>query len=288
MLLIIGASGAVGIPLIKQLMKRSAQVRALTSNKESEKNLRSLGVSETILGDFHSDNDVRSVVKGAQSICYIPARFKENEFEVGKRIVDAASNEKVKHFCFCSAYHPQIELLGHHWEKLKVEAYLINSGLMYTVLQPSMFMQNLRVEWPRILVDGKYSRPYSPESPMNMIDTDDLAEAMANILLDNKFWGGTYELCSSKTLSHNEMADIIGKELEKPVTAVHRDIEDWKSWAVEKGWSEYAIRNYINMCSHYNEHGYRPGNDIVLKTILGRPATEYQEFVRKFIKLQEL
>jgi nucleoside-diphosphate-sugar epimerase len=159
---------------------------------------------------------------------------------------------------------------------------------MYTVVQPSMFMQNLRVEWPKIVTNGKYPRPYSPDSPMNMIDTDDLAEAMANILLDGKLWGGTYELCSSKTLSHNDMADIISQELGKPVKAVYRDIEDWKSWAVEKGWSKYAIRNYINMCTHYNEHGYKHGNDIVLKTILGRPITEYRAFIRKFIKLQEI
>ena len=109
---------------------------------------------------------------------------------------------------------------------------------------------------------------------------------MANILLDNRFWGGTYELCGSETLSHNEMAGIISEELGKKVYAVHRDIEDWKAWAIEKEWTDYAIRNYINMCRHYNDHGYKYGNDLILQTILGRPATKYRSFIKKFIESQ--
>ena len=287
MIVIIGCSGAVGVPLIKELIQRGTQIRALTSNTNSARNLQSLGVSDTVIGDFQSDEDVQRVMKGATSICYIPARFKENEFEIGKRVVDIASDKMVKHFCFCSAYHPQLKQLGHHWQKLKIEAYLINSGLMYTIVQPSMFMQNLRVEWPQIIAQGIYPRPYSPDSQMNMIDTDDLAEAMANILLDSKLWGSTYELCGNKTLSHREMAEIISQELGKDVTAIHRDINDWESWAVERKWTKYAIQNYILMCSHYNEHGYKPGNDIILKTILGRSATNYRAFVKKFIKLHD-
>ena len=287
MVLIIGASGAVGIPLIKELVARGSKLKALTSNEASAKNLQSLGVMETIIGNFRSDNDVDEAMTGATSVCYIPARFKEDEFEVGKRVVDSAKAEDVEHLCFCSAYHPQIEQLGHHWQKLKVEEYLIGSDLKYTVVQPSMFMQNLRVEWSRIVNDGIYPRPYSPECPMNVIDTDDLGEAMANILMNNRFWGSTYELCGSGTLSHKEMAKIISEELGQKVSAVHRPIDDWKTWAVENGWTEYAIKNYIQMCSHYNDHGYKFGNDITLQAILGRPATDYRTFVKKFIKLQE-
>ena len=287
MVLIIGASGAVGIPLIKELVARGSNLKVLTSNEVSAKNLLSMGVIETNIGDFRSDYDVDEAMRGATSVCYIPARFKEDEFEVGKRVIDSATAEDVEHFCFCSAYHPQIEQLGHHWQKLKVEEYLIGSDLKYTVVQPSMFMQNLRVEWSRIVNDGIYPRPYSPESPMNVIDTDDLGEAMAIILMDYRFWGSTYELCGSGTLSHKEMAKIISEELGQKVSAVHRPIDDWKTWAIKRGWTEYAIKNYIQMCSHYNDHGYKFGNDITLQAILGRPATDYRTFVKKFIKLQE-
>ena len=284
MILIIGASGAVGIPLIKELVVRNVPLRVLTSNNVSEKNLKTLGVKETIVGDWGVASDLAEAMKGVSSVCYVPARFKENELEVGKGVVDAAKAAGVDHFCFCSAYHPQLEHLGHHWKKLQIEEYLIDSDLMTTVVQPSMFMQNLRVEWPKVANEGIYSRPYSIHSRMNVIDTDDLAEAMANIMTDRRFWGASYELCGSETVSHAEMAEIISEELGKPVKAVHRDIEEWKAWATERGWTDYAMEHYVRMCNHYDKHGYKFGNQVTLQAIIGRPATDYSSFIRKFIR----
>ena len=52
MIVIIGSSGAVGLPLIKALTKRGTEIRALTSNVNSANNLKALGVSDTVIGDF--------------------------------------------------------------------------------------------------------------------------------------------------------------------------------------------------------------------------------------------
>lgn len=283
MLLIVGASGAVGKPLIKQLLGRGVSIKVLTSSEVSQANLKQLGVKNTFLGDFRSDIDVTEAMHNSSSVCYIPARFQEDEFEIGKRVVDGAAEAKVEHFCFCSAYHPQVSLLGHHWQKLKIEEYLIESDLMYSVVQPSMFMQNIRVEWPKIVAEGIYARPYSIESRMNVIDTNDLAEALVNIITNRKFWGATYELCGS-ILSHKEMARIIETELGKPIKAMKRDIADWKAWAIDRNWSKYAIEQYVRMCNHYDKHGYKFGNDTILRAIIGRRATDYRTFIRRFIK----
>lgn len=283
MILIVGASGAVGVPLIKELVSRGAMVRALTSNADSAEKLTALGVAETVIGDFRVDADVAKAMSGAVSVCHIPARFRADEFEVGKRVIDAAKREAVEHFCFSSAFQPQLEDLGHHWQKLRLEEYLIGSDLMATVVQPSMFMQNVRVEWPQIVSKGVYARPYSPDSRMNAIDTKDLGEAMANIMTDNKLRGATYQLCGAGTISHREMAAIIGEELGRPVNAVQRDIEEWQAWATARGWTEYAMENYTRMCAHYDHHGYKFGNAVTLEALLGRPATDYRTFIRRFV-----
>lgn len=283
MILIIGPSGAVGIPAIKSLLARGSTIRALTSSDESAENLKALGVQETVRGDWHVASDLAATMAGVNQVLYVPARFTKDEFEVGRCVVDAALSEGVAHFLLCSAFHPQIESLGHHWQKLRLEEYLIDSSLRYTVVQPSMFMQNLRVEWPAVLAEGVYARPYSPHSPMNVIDTLDLGEAIAAILTDERFWGATYELCGGELLSHAEMAGIISDELGKPVKAVHRDLGEWQSWARDRGWTDYAIENYMNMCRHYDAHGYKYGNDVSLQAIIGRPATNYRKFVQRFI-----
>ena len=81
MILVIGASGAVGIPLLKNLLETDQHLRVLTSNESSEERLKSLGVKETIVGDWSVSSDLKTAMSGIKSVCYIPARFKENELE---------------------------------------------------------------------------------------------------------------------------------------------------------------------------------------------------------------
>ena len=63
-----------------------------------------------------------------------------------------------------------------------------------------------------------------------------------------------------------------------------RHIEDWKKWAVGRGWTEYGINNYQNMCQHYDEHGYKYANKVTLTAILGREPLNYSEFIEKFVE----
>ena len=287
MIVIIGASGAVGIPAIGALLARGERLRALSSSEASAARLRELGVAEVVVGDYRVDADVATVVDGADQVLYIPARFIADEAEIGRRVVDAAKAADVGHLLFCSAFHPQLRELGHHWQKLEVEAHLIASDLRATVVQPSMFMQNLRIEWPRVVAEGVYSRPYSPDSPMSVVDTDDLGEAIARIMTEPSLQGATYELCGPGPITHNEMAELISEALGQPVAAVVRDIDDWRAWATERGWTEYAMENYVAMCRHYDEHGFKYGTELVLSAILGRKPTDYRTFIANFVAAQQ-
>ena len=281
MILIVGASGAVGIPTIRHLVSRGAEVRALTSNQKSADRLLGLGVAETIVGDFRSDDDVARAVDGARSVMHIPPRFTEDEADIGFRVVAAARDASVEHLVFCSAYHPQMRKMGHHWSKLLVEEAVIESGLDFTILQPSMFMQNIRVEWAQVTEKGIYPRPYSPDRKMSLIDTDDLGEAAAIVLTAPGYRGATFELCGPESLTHTEMAEIFSDVLGRPVKAVERDLGEWEAWARERGWAEWSISTYKSMCAHYDAHGYPGGNPLVLRTILGREPGGYRPFAER-------
>ncbi len=283
MILVVGASGAVGIPTVKHLAKRGARIRALTSKAESADRLRGLGVHETILGDFRNPEDVRRAVAGAEAVIQIPPRFTEDEAAIGSGIVAAAKEARVAHYVFVSAFHPQMRQMAHHWSKLLVEEAVIESGLSFTILQPAMFMQNIRVEWPVIRERGLYVRPYSPERKMALVDTEDLGEAAAIVLTKPSYRGATFELASGESLSHAEMAAILSEEWGKPVRAVARDQAEWASWAREHGWKSWSIDAYLKMCRHYDEHGYPGGNPLVLSTILGRAPGGFRSFIRRFL-----
>ena len=283
MILIVGASGAVGIPTIKALVRRAAKIRALTSNENSAANLRNLGVGETQVGDFRSDEDVKRAMEGADSVFLVTPRFTEDEAEIGLRTVAAARKEGVEHFVFSSAFHPQMTKMNHHWSKLLVEEGVIESGLNFTILQPAMFMQNVAVEWPMIMEKGVYSRPYSPDRKMALVDTEDLGEAAAIVLTEEGYKGAIFEVCGPDSLTQAEMAAILSDFLGKAIQAVQRDLGEWEIWARERNWSSWGIDTYLKMANHYDTHGYPGGNPLVLRTILGRDPGNYRDFARRFI-----
>src|SRR5438552_241694 len=120
MIAMIGGSGQVGTPTIRHLTKKGAYVRALTSSLASAERFRSLGVAETVVGDFRKEADVRRAVDGAASLVHICPRFTEDELEIGQRVIAAARDAGVGHFVFISVCHPQLHTLVHHWRKLLV------------------------------------------------------------------------------------------------------------------------------------------------------------------------
>lgn len=283
MIVMVGASGAVGTPTLRNLAKLGAEVRALSSNEKSAERLRSLGASDVVIGDFRSAPDLAKALTGAKSVVLVSPRFTEDEAEVGIGVVEAARQAGVEHFVYSSAFHPQLRKMDHHWAKLRIEEAVVESGLGFTIVQPSMFMQNVRIEWAELAEHGIYPRPYSTERKMSVIDTEDLGEALARVLTDPSLRGGTFELCSNEQLTHSEMAVMLGEALGRPVRAEKRSVEDWADWAGERGWRPWSIQAYVKMCNHYDGHGYPGGNALALRAILGREPGGYRAFAERFV-----
>jgi uncharacterized protein YbjT (DUF2867 family) len=283
MILIVGGSGAVGIPALKHLVARGAPVRVLTSSSSSAERLQNLGARETVLGDFRKPEDLRRACADVETVIQIPPRFTEDEATIGLNVVAAAKDAGVAHYVFVSAFHPQMRQMDHHWSKLLVEEAVIESGLPFTILQPAMFMQNIRVEWPGIRARGIYARPYSPERKMALVDTEDVGEAAAIAVTKGSYRGATFELASGEAFTHAEMAEILAEEWGHPVRAVKRDPVEWADWARAHGWSNWSIEAYRKMCRHYDAHGYPGGNALVLTAILGRAPGGFRSFVRRFL-----
>lgn len=281
--LIIGASGAVGLPTIRHLVAVGAHVRALTSSEQSAARLRSMGVSETVVGDFRSRDDLRCACDRIEAMLYTPPRFTEDEADIGFGVVAAAKTVGVKRFVLTSVFHSQLTRLPHHRNKLRMEEAVVESGLPFVILQPAMFMQNLRIEWPTIEAEGVYYRPYSPDRKQALIDTDDLGEAAACALLSPALEGATLELAGPDSLTQHEMAAIIAGLTGRSVIAKMREPSNWAEWARGCGWLPWAVDTYLAMCAHYHEHGYAGSNPLTLSAILGRAPTGYRSFIERFL-----
>ncbi len=209
-----------------------------------------------------------------------------DEFVIGKLVIGAAREGGVEHFVYHSVLHPQTEMMNHHWQKMRVEEALFESGLPFNILQPAPYMQNLLSNWKSIHENGVLRVPYSVDSKFSFIDLEDLAEAVKIVLTEPKHKNAIYELVGTLPNSYVEVAEIFGRILNREVRAEKEEIGEWRLRAEQiSGMSEYAIENLVRMFEYYDRWGLA-GNPNVLSWILKREPTSLEVFIKRIVREQ--
>lgn len=150
--LVVGATGLLGSEVCRRLRDTGASVRALTrptadANKRAA--LVALGV-ETVTGDLKDAASLARACDGIEAVISTASatlsRQEGDSIETVDRqgqlaLIDAARNAGVDHFVFVSfRENPKIQF-PLTIAKRAVERALQQSGMAYTILQPSYFME---------------------------------------------------------------------------------------------------------------------------------------------------
>jgi len=277
MILVTGARGKTGKTLIRTLSK-TGSVCAFVHREEYVSVVKGLGADKVVVGDMRDEYAIHSVMQGAWSVYHICPNMNPDEVLIGKLVIDAARKVGVQHFVFHSVLHPQTEKMDHHWQKMRVEEMIFESGLPFTILQPALYMQNLLAGWKSILKDDVLRVPYSVNSKFSFVDLEDVAEAGKIVLTEPNHTSAIYELAGTLPLSHVEVAEILSHALKRDIRAEKEEIRDWRLRA--KGMSKYAIENLVRMFEYYDQWGLI-GNPNVLRWLLRREPTSLKAFIEK-------
>jgi uncharacterized protein YbjT (DUF2867 family) len=283
MILVTGAAGKTGRAVISALCARGQMIRALVHRPEQAQVVAGLGAHEVVAGDLRSQALMDRAARGVRAVYHICPNMSPDEIAIGQAAVSAARAMGVEHFVYHSVLHPQTEAMPHHWQKLRVEELLFESGLAYTIVQPAAYMQNMLAYWDRIVEQGVYAVPYAVETQLGMVDLEDVAVAVAVVLTEPGHEGATYELAGAEVLSQTEVARILEQKLGRPVRAqaVPRDV--WEQAARASGLDDYQIGTLIKMFHYYERHGFW-GNPHVLHWLLGRPPATFAAFMERTIR----
>lgn len=188
MILVAGATGVVGGLICKRLRDRGEAVRALvrsTASAEKVDRLHALGV-ETCRGDLRDPASLDEATRGADVVISTVSMiataqagdsFDDTDNAGTRALIDAAKRANVSQFIFISFDHDRFEDSPIVRAKRDVERYLRESGVPFTVLQSSLFME----VWlgPHLGVDAvaRTAKVFgSGERPINYISVRDVAE----------------------------------------------------------------------------------------------------------------
>jgi nucleoside-diphosphate-sugar epimerase len=129
---------------------------------------------------------------------------------------------------------------------------LYESGIEFTVLQPTMFMQNLDNNWSAVLKQGRFSLPYSKHMKASYVDYRDVAEVAALALTEDKLGYGTFELCAPGMVNRLELVAMMSEAIGQSIEAGEPTFDEWAQAAhIPNGSTREGMRkmyaNTINM-----------------------------------------
>ncbi len=278
MILLTGAAGKTGRAVLKALAARKVHVVVLTRREEQAEVLKAAGAVEAVTGDMESLRSYRLAMRGAKAVYHICPNMHPAEQQIGRLAITAAQEFGLEHFVYHSVLHPQTEKMAHHWNKMRVEEMLLESGLKYTILQPAPYMQNILSGLDAIINQGLYRIPYPVETRLSLVDLEDLAEAAAVVLTEPGHDGSVYELVGSARLTQVQVADHISEVLGQIVKAEEITLETWRSEAEQAGLDIYRLETLSSMFNYYARYGLW-GNTNVLRWLLGRRPGKLADFI---------
>lgn len=266
LILAVGAAGQFAGLVVPELAKRGAKVRGLIKDAKQGDAVIKNGAAEVVVGDLTDRASMNSALKGVDSVFYIAPAFMPDEAKVGKSMVDAARQAGVRRFVFSSVIDPVISALENHTAKAPVEEAIIESGMEYVLLQPTLFFQNMARGWQAVVKSGTYGEPWSDETRFTRVDYRDVAEVAAIALTEDRLLYGTYQLCSEGNLNRQEVAALMGEVLGRKIEAVRSRPPASPSQNAD---SDKQISPMQLMFDWYDRHAL-VGNALTLRAILGR------------------
>jgi uncharacterized protein YbjT (DUF2867 family) len=184
MILVAGGTGVLGSAIARRLLSRGDSVRVLTRRRERARSLEE-GGAEVVTGDLRDRRSLDLACVGATHVISTANAFVgtgddsvQAVDERGNRhLIDAARAAGVRQFVYTSALLPDTyRTIDYFAAKFATEAYLRASGLTWTILRPTAFMET----WAQIigepLVRTGSTRIFgSGLNPVNFVAVDDVA-----------------------------------------------------------------------------------------------------------------
>lgn len=282
MILVTGAGGQAGTAVLHALAARGQPVRALVRSPRAAERARTAGASEIVIGDMTRADAVEAAARGVRAICHITPSQSGDEARMADGVIAAAQANGVERLVYFGSINLRVET-DQHRDKLRTETAIVESRLPYTFLHPSKFMQGILPLWHDITERGVFRVPYSVTSPLARVDTADLGEAAATVLIEPGHLGATYELVGQPPISEAEVCELLAARLSRPVCAETIPTEEWARAATARGVGAEQIRRSLQMFDFFTRLGSPHESTHTLRWLNGRPPTDFRTFIERLV-----
>ena len=218
---VMGATGQQGGAVVKNLLERGHEVRAVTRSTDSAKarNLAAAGVT-LVRASFEDTAALTKSLEGATSLFAMTTPFEEGTQADTRQGISAADAAKAAgvHLVFNSIGSANRQTgIPHFDSKYEVEKHIDKIGIRATVLAPVYFMENLYFGKEQ-LAKGVYATPLPPIRRLAQVAVADIGTVAVRLLEDPaRFAGKRFDLGGDE-LTGNDIVAILSRVTGRPFT----------------------------------------------------------------------
>ncbi|EQB8914558.1 SDR family oxidoreductase [Vibrio fluvialis] len=265
--LVLGASGHVGQPLVAELLAKGEQVKAASRSGKA------FGAAEGVVFDFADPTTFDAAFDGVdRAYVMLPGGYVESKALL-EPVIQAAAERNVK-VVFQSVLGVDAD---DSIPYRQVEIALENSGVPYVILRPNWFADNFHTYWKAGIDQGVIGVP-AGEGKSSFIDVRDIASSAAAALTTDRFDNQAFNLTGPEALSYAQAAQKISAALGKPVA--YQAMEEsafcdlLKSVGVPADYAEFLTSIFYPV-----REGWTAGVSDAVATLTGKAPRSLDEYI---------
>jgi uncharacterized protein YbjT (DUF2867 family) len=279
--LVTGATGNTGSGLVPALRSAGVEVRAFVRNESKAQLLKDAG-AEIVVGDLDRPETIEPAVEGVDKI-YLLTWNGPTQAQQAENVLKAAQRAGNPHIVRHSMWGPESRIIK---QGNQVEEAIKSSGLSWTLLKPTFYMQNTMMAAQTIASDGVIYWDMK-DGKLGMIDVRDIVDVAVAVLTGSGHDAKSYILTGPKAISFHDVAATFSTVLGKDVKYISVPGEASMDSMISMGLPEWIAKGYAELSEGFSEGFANRATDNVA-TLTGHPARSFEQFARDYAQVFRL
>jgi uncharacterized protein YbjT (DUF2867 family) len=289
-ILITGTTGAVGSEVVKQLASSSDKniIRAAvhTKNKVDKLKEDNETVVDIVTIDYNKPETIAHALNHMDRLFLVTVHA-PNIADISTTMIREAKKNGVKYLVKLSMMGADAEhgtTIGrlHRQEEKVIE----ESGIAYTFLRPTSFMQNfVNIYGPTIKSKNAFYMP-GGGAKVGFVDVRDIASVAARVLIayddsGRRHIGKAYDIKGPEALSYYQAAEILSRATGKKISYIDISEADARRVMKDTGLDEWFIDVTLKQAGYYRK-GYASRLSDAVESIIGSKPISFAQFAKDY------
>lgn len=279
MILVTGASGNVGGDLVPQLLAKGKRVRVLVRDPKRVTHLPP--EVERVVGDLSKPETLTPAFVGVRALFLMTSEDGGTD-QVANAVAaaKAAHVAQIVYLSSLSAARPTTQI--GRWHRSREQA-IEGAEISWTFLRPGAFMSNA-LQWRgQIKGQGTVFMPHA-ERQLYLIDSLDMAAVAAVALTEAGHAGKAYPLTGDEGLTGSAQVAVIGRVLERPLTAVPVTMEQAREGMKRSGMPPVMVDAVAELVASDWDLDEGTEARTLVRRLTGRPPSTFEAWVKRHAK----